>query len=276
MSGQALGARHQRVQRLRRLVRRASVRSAEHAFVAEGIKVVTAALDSGASIESLYVAADGAGSPAIEQLVDRALMTGARVFRLGAGVMERVADTVSPQPVCAVIDKPTITLEQLFASGKARPTAPMARLVVVCIDVRDPGNLGAVMRSAAAAGAAAIVCCDGTADPFNPKTVRASAGSVFSLPIGVGAPAETLAFLRQQDFRLIATTPHEGRDYAVVDLTGDIALVLGNEASGLPTDVIEMLDERVSIPMAPGTESLNVAMTATVLSHEIARRRRLS
>lgn len=264
------------MQRLRRLVRRANVRSNEHAFVAEGWKVVTAALDSRAAIESLYVAAEGRDNPSVQAIVERALASGARVFDLGPGIMERVSDTVTPQPVCAVVAELDIPLEELLATMTAKSDAE-DHLVLVCVDVRDPGNLGAVIRSAAAAGADALICGPGTADPFNPKTVRATAGTIFQLPISLTSSlAPAFAALRASSFRLVATTAHEGTDYAVADLSGRVALVLGNESSGLPAELVASLDEAVTIPMADSTESLNVAMTATVLCHEIARRRRLS
>lgn len=231
-----------------------------------------AALDAGAPLESLFVGAEGLGTDPVEVLVERALAAGVRVYDLGAGVMERVADTVTPQPLCAVVAM--VDVEPVSCVRGLAPTGE--RLVVVCVDVRDPGNLGAVIRSAAAAGASAVLCCEGTADPFNPKAVRATAGAVFALPIARGlGGAEAISLLASEGFRVVATTAREGTDYAVANLSGDVALLLGNEASGLSPEVVALADEQVTIPMAAGTESLNVAMTATVLSHEIARRRRL-
>ncbi|MHB8244784.1 MAG: TrmH family RNA methyltransferase [Acidimicrobiales bacterium] len=272
MNRQPLGARHQRVQRLRRLLRRPSARVAERAFVAEGLKVVEAALDMRAPMESLYLAADGERVPGVAEMVSRALSAGVRVFDLAPGIMERVADTVTPQAVCAVIGEIGQPLGELMASQSVAP-----RLFVVCIDVRDPGNLGALIRSAAGAGATGVLCCEGTVDPFNPKTVRATAGAIFAIPLSTAlSPRQALEELHRGGVRLVATTAHEGSDYAKTDLSGDIALVLGNEASGLPPDVVAQVDERVTIPTSDSTESLNVAMTATILCYEIARRRRLS
>lgn len=259
------------MQRLRRLLRRPGLREAEGVFVAEGVKVIASALESGARIESLYVAAEGQGRPEIEALATRALEAGARVFDLGPGIMERVADTVTPQSLSAVVAVPQVTLDDVARAGERGD-----RLLLVCIDVRDPGNLGAIVRSGAAAGATGVVCCAGTADPYNPKAVRATAGAVFTVPIArSGEPHETLTELAGHGFRLVATTAHEGEDFAAVDLSGDIALLLGNEAAGLSSQVVAVADMKVTVPMAAVTESLNVAMTATVLAHEIARRRRL-
>ncbi len=239
--------------------------------MAEGINVVRAALDAKAPVESLFVAAESRKDVAVAELVDRALDAGARVFELGSGVMERVADTVTPQPVCAVIASVDVSVETLLEGSSGRD----GRLLLVCVDVRDPGNLGAVMRSAAAAGAAGILCCEGTADPYNAKTVRASAGAIFRLPLALaGPPADAVEHLAAAACRIVATSAHGGTDYALADFSGDVALLLGNEASGLSDELTAMAGAIVTIPMAEGSESLNVAMTAAVLCHEAARQRR--
>lgn len=293
-----IGARDQRVQRLRRLLRRSSVRDSEHAFVAEGVRLVEAALDAGVGIEGLFVAADWQSSAPTAAVVERASAGGVAVFELATGIMERVADTVSPQPVCAVIRSVDLGVDELLSrpapgsghepglgskqepgQGSKQPPRQGSgqSLVLVCVDVRDPGNLGALLRIAGATGVHGVVCCAGTVDPFNPKVVRASAGAVFRVPLVVGtAPAEALEALGRQGYRCWATVPRGGTDYAVADLGARSALVLGNEGAGLPVEVVSRLDGSLTIPMEAGTESLNVAMTVAVLCFDAARRRRLS
>jgi len=144
----------------------------------------------------------------------------------------------------------------------------------VCVDVRDPGNAGAVIRVADAAGADAVVCCAGTVDPFNPKTVRASAGSVVHLPVVVaGEPAAVLDDLGRRGMTRVAAVARGGTPYTEAALRTPLALVLGNEASGLPAGLEDRLDERVTVPMRGGAESLNVSTAAAVLCFEVARRR---
>jgi TrmH family RNA methyltransferase len=257
---------------LRRLIQRSSVRQSEGAFVAEGLKVVQAALDAGAPVNTIFIAAEGATNPAVTELADEAFKRGARVFDLGPGVMERVADTVTPQPVCAIVGIDDLTLDALLATDGP---AAGGRLLLACVEVRDPGNLGAVLRTASASGTSGVVVCAGCVDPYNPKTVRASAGAIFNLPlVRGGEPGEVLRVLGGAGFELVGTTAGGGTDYLEMDLEGDVVLVLGNEASGLPDEVSAMLDRRLTIPMAEGTESLNVAMAAAVLCFEVARRRR--
>ena len=263
-----LGARDQRVQRLRQLLRRRSVRDVEHAFVAEGVRIVEAALDAGAPVESLFVAAEWRSSASVTAVVERAGRTGLPVYELGPGIMERVADTVSPQAVCAVVDTVGLGLDELLSR-------PGAGLVLVCVDVRDPGNLGAVLRIAGATGVFGVICCEGTVDPFNPKVVRASAGALFRVPLVTDVvPADAHGGLAARGYRLWATVPRGGTDYEVANLDGPTALVLGNEGAGLPGEVLDRLHGSVTIPMAEGTESLNVAMTAAVLCFDVVRRRR--
>ncbi|HUP85073.1 MAG TPA: RNA methyltransferase [Acidimicrobiales bacterium] len=260
--GTVLALRHQKVQRLRRLLSRRSAREADRAFVVEGAKVLSEALDAGVPVESVYLAA-GASDP----VVDRAFAAGVRVYELASGVLERVADTVTPQPVMAVVPFLDRRLESLRG----------ARLVVVAVDVRDPGNAGTILRSAESAGADGVLCCGGSVDVYNPKTVRASAGSLFHVPVVAGGdPVEVLREMADWGVRRLATTAVGGRDYGEVDLTGRIAFVLGNEANGLPPELDELVEERVTIPMVGRTESLNVGMAAAVLCFEAARQRRVA
>lgn len=230
----------------------------------EGPTLLATALDVGAVVESVFVAPDAGSRPETAAVLDRALRAGTRVFELAPGVLERVADTVSPQPVLAVVRTPQSALDDL-ADGS---------FVVVCVDVRDPGNAGAVIRAADAAGADGVVCCAGTADPWNPKTVRASAGSVLHLPVvGGGDPRAVLAELGRLGLRRMAALARGGRAPQDLDLTCRLALVLGNEANGVPDDLVDEIDDELTIPMAGRAESLNVSLAAAVLLFEVSRQR---
>jgi TrmH family RNA methyltransferase len=241
-------------------VRRRSLRAADRAFVLEGAKVIGEALDAGVHLEAIFTAPD---TSSVRPLLQRALDAGVRVHALQPGLIERVADTVTPQPVMAIAPWVDVALDDVR----------LADFVVVCVDVRDPGNAGTILRTAEAAGASAVVFCDGSVDVFNPKTVRASAGSLFHVPIVNGGPVEdVLATLGAWGVHRLGTVAQGGTPYDETDLTRPVALVLGNEAHGLPDDVV--LDELVTIPMAGSGESLNVGMAAAVLAFEVARQRR--
>jgi len=238
---------------------------AERAFVAEGAKVVDAAVESRAAIEAIFLAPHAETSSATEAVILKAHRDGIRIHELAPGVMERVADAVTPQPILAVVAMLDVGLAAVLERTP----------LVVCVDVRDPGNIGAIIRSADAAGAGALICCAGSGDVYNPKTVRASAGSLFHLPVVVApGPSETLRVLGAAGVRRLATVIRGGDDYGAADLSGRVAIVLGNEANGLPSDLDQLLDGALTIPIEGDAESLNVAMTATVLCFELARRRR--
>lgn len=260
-----LAYRHQRVQRLRRLMGRRSARLEDGSFVVEGTKVLAEALAAGAPVESVYV--DPSAGPAEAEVVATALAAGCRVFDLERGVLDRVAGTVTPQALIAVVGTVDVALGDVLADPDA--------LLVICVDVRDPGNAGTVLRSAEAAGAAGVVLCEGSVDVYNPKTVRASAGAVFHVPVVTGGPAaDVLTAVGAAGLRRLGTVAHGGDPHTDVDLRRGSALVLGNEASGLPDALGAHLDGLVTIPMVGRAESLNVGMAAAVLCFEAARQRR--
>jgi TrmH family RNA methyltransferase len=250
------------VRRLRRLLNQRSARRDEEAFVVEGRNVVEAALDAAADVEALYAAPEA--DTVCGDLLGRAGAAGLAVFRLAPGTLERISDTVTPQPVLAV------------ARRKAPPLASLsgADLVVVGVDVRDPGNAGTLLRSAEAAGAGGVVFCRGSVDVTNPKTVRASAGALFHVPVVEGGePQEVLRVLGELGLRRIGATAHGGARPDRTDFIRPVALVFGNEAWGLPPEVEADLDEQVTIPLAGRAESLNLGMAASVLLFEARRQR---
>jgi RNA methyltransferase, TrmH family len=243
-------------------LRDARARDTEHAFVLEGPRAVEAALDRAAPLEAVYFStnADVAFGP----LTERVEAAGIPVERLKEGVLEKLGSTVTPQPVLAVAPMPSPSLADLTRDG----------LVLVGVALGDPGNVGTILRSAEASGAAAIVLSAGSVDAYNPKVVRASAGAIFGIPVIEGWSAvEALDALEQHGRRRLAADARSGTPYHDVDLAAPTAVVLGNEAHGLPPDLDQHLDGRVTVPMHGPAESLNVAMVATVLCFESARQR---
>ncbi len=231
----------------------------------EGPELLAVALDAGAPVEAVYVAPEGRANPGVAAVVDRAFDSGIRVFDLAPGVVERVADTVHPQPLLAAVGFRPSPLD----------VARELSMVMVLVDVRDPGNAGTMIRTADAAGVGAVICCDGSVDPTNPKTVRASAGSIFQVPVASGgAASDVVDQLKRWEFMTVGTTVRGGVDYARFDWRQRVALVFGNEASGLGDELLDGLDQRVSIPMVGRAESLNVGVSASVLCFEALRQRR--
>jgi TrmH family RNA methyltransferase len=237
--------------------------------VVEGVNVLEAALDGEADIEALFAAPEAeAECPA---LLDRAARRGILIHRLAPGVLERVAGTVTPQPVLAVARRRPPALADVAAGG-GRGGEPS--LLVVGVDVRDPGNGGTLIRSAESAGAQGVIFCHGSVDVTNPKTVRASAGALFHVPVVEGCdPQEVLGVLGDLGLMRIAAVAHDGQRPDRVNLCGPLALVFGNEAAGLPAEVLDRVDARVTIPMPGRSESLNLGMAASILLYEARRQR---
>jgi RNA methyltransferase, TrmH family len=227
-------------------------RAQENAFVIEGATLIDEAISAGWQIESQFVApgaspCSGAGSA---------------VNDLAPGVIERVASTNSPQPVMAIALKREVDIADLGSAKKSD-------WIVVVDKISDPGNLGTILRSAEAAGASAVVLTSGTVDAFSPKVVRASAGALFNVPIYEGATIEQVADL---GFALWGSSSHEmpnSSSFTATDLSGKVAIVLGNEAHGLSAST--KVDGWLTIPHAGRGESLNVAMAATLLCFEVKR-----
>lgn len=242
---------------------RRSARDTERVFVVEGPTLLDEALAAGAPVEAVFVAP---GHPELGP-VARAWERGVRVHDLAPGVLERIAATVTPQPVLSIVSMRDVAVGDLAGPGP----------VIVCVDVRDPGNLGTVLRSAEASGAAGVVCCDGTVDVYNPKCVRASAGALFHVPIVAGgAPMTVLDSLAAGGRRRLGTAVAQGSAYTETDLTGPIAVVLGNEAHGLSADLARGLDGFIHVPIDGRSESLNVGIACAVVCFEAARQRRVS
>jgi RNA methyltransferase, TrmH family len=259
--------RDARVRRIRRLLAQRSVRRSESAFVVEGVNVLEAALDGDADIEALFAAPEA--ETECPALLDRAARRGIIVHRLDSGVLERVAGTVTPQPVLGVARRHAPTLADVTAGG-----GDEAKLLVVGVDVRDPGNGGTLIRSSEAAGAHGVIFCRGSVDVTNPKTVRASAGALFHVPVVEGCdPQEVLGVLGDLGLKRIAAVAHDGERPDRVDLNAPVALVFGNEASGLPADILDRVDCQVTIPMPGRSESLNLGMAASILLYETRRQR---
>lgn len=230
----------------------------------EGAELLSVAFEAGAPIESVYVAPEGRANPSVAEVLDRVFASGVRVFDLAPEVIARVADTVTPQPVLAVVGFTPARLPEVMG----------ASTVMVLVDVRDPGNAGTMIRTADAAGVDAVICCDGSVDPTNPKTVRASAGSLFHVPVVAGGEArEVIEALRTGGFTTVGAVARDGTDYTSFDWDRPVALVFGNEASGLEETLRDALDHCVSIPMVGRAESLNVSVSAAVLCFEVLRHR---
>lgn len=261
-----------RVKALVRLQKR-SERDTTGRFLVEGVREAGRAVAAGVEVETLVVCADLV-PPGGAEVVRAARATGAEALEVGEAVFRRVSGrSGGADGVLLVARTPDTALDDL-ALG-ATP------LVLVAAGIEKPGNLGAMLRSAAAAGADALVLADPVTDVFNPNVVRASMGALFTVPVGVGAAADVVAWARGRGLRLVVTTPHATAAHWDAPLAGPAAVVIGSEAEGVDRTWFGAADDLVTIPM-PGTEpgahgvdSLNAASTAAVLLFEAVRQRRV-
>lgn len=230
----------------------------------DGPTLLAEALTSEVEVEQVIAEPD-----APDELLERAAASGAIVHRTAAGTLARATDTVAPQAVAAIARLIEPALGQLLAHLERPP------LLLTLVDVNDPGNAGTLIRAAEAAGVGGIVFVGESVDPYNPKCVRGTAGSLFRLPVvrSTGIDA-LLAALETNGLRSIGTVARGGTPYDRLDLTGPSAIMVGSESHGLPSSLVTRLDELTTIPMRGPLESLNVAMAGTLVCFEAARQRR--
>lgn len=252
------------MKQLRRLSGRRAARQDAGAYVIEGPVLLAEALAAGVEIREVFAIPDQE-----HEAVDAARGAGVTVHTVRADALAGAVDTTTPQGVAAVIGRVETPWPAALEAAAAGP------LVLVLVDIGDPGNAGTLLRAAEASGASAVVFAGASVDPWHPKCARASAGALFHLPIALGGGAdEVVAELGQAGVSTVATVVRGGTAYDLVDLTVPTAIVLGSEAHGLPDAVVAAATTPVTIPMAGRAESLNVAMAGSVLCFESLRQRR--
>ena len=275
-TGNYLGAHSPRLKAARRLNKRA-FRQRDRAFLAEGPQAVAEAFHCGARITDLFVTVHARTRH--HDLVAAIAAAGIPMHVVSGEVMDELAQTVTPQgllAVCGFVDVPLAEVaQQAMTAPRDKPA-----LIALLANVRDPGNAGTVLRTADAAGAHAVVFADASVDPYNGKCVRASAGSLFHLPVVAGARLEDVVVtLREAGLRIVAADGRAGRSLddpeVQARLAGPIAWMFGNEAWGLPPELVALADEPVAVPIYGRAESLNLAAAAAVCLYASARVQRV-
>jgi TrmH family RNA methyltransferase len=226
--------------------------------VLEGPDLVLAALDASIEFEAIYVDAKEFSSVEVGEIRSRAAAQGIRVFSLAPGVLERIADVATPQPVLGAIRLPLARVGDIACAG----------LVLVLHDVRDPGNAGTLIRSADAAGATGVVFTGQSVDPFNPKTLRATAGSIFHVSVAVGSLEATLDSFVSRGATTLATVVRGGVSHRLVDYSKPTVVVIGNEATGLDAASVALCKGAITIEMCGASESLNAGVAGSLIAFE--------
>ena len=256
--------------RIKTLVRLRNRRERDDArrFLIEGYRELTRALDAGVSIETLFTCPDLHLGPNDAALVERAATAGAEVVTVASGPFRKASYRDRPEGLLAVAAQ--------FDTGLTRLDLTGTPLVLVAEGIEKPGNLGTMLRTAEAAGASGVIVADPTTDPFNPNVVRASLGTLFTVPLAVASTTDAISFLRGSGITIVATTPVGDSPHYAPDYTPASAVVVGSEQYGLSREWLEAADVRVVIPMPGSVDSLNAAMAAGIVLFEAVRQRTIA
>lgn len=233
-------------------------------FMAEGLKLVIDALDLGWTIRTLIYSKGARGKPMVEKVAARTVASGGLVLEVSDKVMASVTRRENPQMVAGVFEQRWKTLKDVRPSGSE---------TWVALDrVRDPGNLGTIIRTADAAGASGVILVGDCTDPFSLETVRATMGSLFAVPLVKTTPADFLRWKKECGARLVATHLAGAVDYRTIDYRSKpVVLMMGNEQSGLPDDLAGAADALARIPQVGRADSLNLAVATGVMLFEVRR-----
>lgn len=281
-------AQNRKVKELLTLVEKSKARSAAGLFVVEGQRELGHCLDAGFIPETLFIcgevmavqnnavnvaktghlAENIEGKDGLDALVAKAEALNPRlgVVQIPAFLYEKVAYRGSTEGIIAEVHSVPRSLEDLRLGENP--------LVMVLESVEKPGNLGAVLRSADAAGADAVIVCDPLTDIWNPNLIRSSVGAVFSVPVAVCTSADAIAFLKKRGIRILTAQLQDSEWYYDTDMTGASALVMGTESTGLTQAWRDSADAHIKIPMLGRLDSLNVSVSAAVLLYEAVRQRK--
>lgn len=252
--------------RIKHLValRRRRERDQAGVTLVEGEAEIQLALAAGVAPQALYYCPELA-SRAAGQVAARAAARGAEIIRVSRPAFEKISYRDGPDGLLAVVPAVETALDALPLGDSP--------LVLVCAGLEKPGNLGAILRTADAAGVAAVIAADPVTDWGNPNVVRASKGTIFSVPVASATGTEVLGWLKARGLQLVAAAPDAGRLITDSDLTGPTAIAVGAEQSGLPTEWLERADVTVRIPMFGRADSLNVSTSAAIITYEAVRQR---
>ena len=247
-------------------LRTCSAREEFGEMIVEGFRECRRALDNGYRPRAIFHCPDfylkNENEPALVEVCRR---QGAEVFTCSKQCFSKIAYKERPDGLLMLGPHVTVKLRDL--------KLPENALVIVTEAIEKPGNLGTILRSADAAKVAAVIVCNRTTDIHNPNVVRASTGTMFSVPIAEASSEEALEFLKERGFKILAATPHAEKLHFEVDLTGNVAIALGAEQYGLTAKWMDGAELRVRIPMLGLADSLNVSAAATILVYEAVRQR---
>ncbi len=262
---QITGFSNPTIKRLRSL-REKKFRRREGRFLAEGLRILTEALDAG-HVPEMLVLAEGRDHPEVVRRIEAAVAAaGGEIIETSEAILAKLSGKDNPQAVVGVFSD--------FNTDIADVDRAAADIWLVAQALRDPGNMGTILRTGDAVGAGGLILVDDCADPFSVEAVRASMGAIFTQRIAQARWPEFLEWLRSGPGQLIGTSLNTDHDYQAVRYDAPTFLLIGNESQGLPDDYESACDQLVKIPMFGRADSLNAAMATAVMAYEVRNQRR--
>ena len=256
------GRHNGRLKELRTAFRRAQLTPQGECAI-EGVKLLEEALRQGRHLASVFFSESAC--PLAEKLLSQ-IGERTETLILPNALFNSIVPSETPQGVAALLKLQTFSAAQILDRATGGP-------IIVAAGLQDPGNLGTILRSAEAFGAAGVFLTEGTVSPYNSKVLRGSAGSIFRLPFLQIPSGELLTLFRKQGVRLLATSSHKGTPLPEANWTLPLAIFIGNEGAGLPREIMHQMDETLVIPQSAQVESLNAGVAASILLYEAARRK---
>ncbi|NGX42206.1 MAG: 23S rRNA (uridine(2479)-2'-O)-methyltransferase [Chlamydiae bacterium] len=237
-------------------------------FLIEGYRELLRAIDANRKVETLFICPELFLGTNEQTLIDRIEKSGAQIFLCSEPVFHKLSYRDRPDGLL------TIAPQQHLSLNDIKPSEGVSPLLVIAEAIEKPGNLGTILRSSDAVGVDALIVCDRCTDIHNPNVVRASVGTLFTVPVIEAEGKKTIEWVKEQHISILAATPHAEKEYTQVDMTGPIAIAVGTEQLGLSDLWMEHADIQVRIPMFGVADSLNVATATTLLLYEAIRQRR--
>ena len=248
------------VKRLRSL-RDKKARKAEGLFLAEGLRIITEARDSGRLPEIIMFSPEGAGHPLASEIIAATEAAGGDAVETTADILSKTSGKDNPQMLVAAYRQPSTDLSAIDRSSAPLWFAAQA--------LRDPGNIGTILRTGDAVGAGGLILIDDSADPYSVEAVRASMGAIFTQQVAKAPWKEFLAWLRSEPSQLVGTSLNASEDYLTAEYRPPCFVLIGNEQQGLPEAYEKECDMLVKIPMAGKADSLNAAIAAAVMAFQV-------
>ncbi|ADL11942.1 TrmH family RNA methyltransferase [Acetohalobium arabaticum] len=257
--------KNSKIKFLRSLYRK-KYRRRNNKFILEGSRIITDALEAKADIDQIFYSAQFLSQQKNKELLAQ-LREVTEIIEITDSLLNKIADTATPQGIIAIVNQPEFELEDFLIEDND--------LFLIIDRIQDPGNLGTILRTADGAGVDGVFLLKGTVDIYNLKTIRATMGSLFRVPVfGLNSPSDLTDILQMKDIQMVAADIEAKDYYYELDYNQPTALVIGNEGAGAQPETLKLADKKVKIPLSEGIDSLNAAIASGIIMYEMVRQRK--